>query len=251
MQQFARHTLKTMVVTTVAAVALGACSRDERQEVRTEAKQATNTAANVVDNAAMTTKVKAAFLADDMVKGTQINVDSNNGVVSLTGTVDSAAHKTRAEELAKGVSGVTSVQNNLAASANAAPGLVPGTQPAGTSPAATPAPNNMTPPATPPPSSSVTTPPSSAMSTPPTAAATAPSGMSSMPAMARDSSSMGTDMIKQVQQGLSDRGFSPGPIDGIMGPSTRAALRNFKQKEGMSGSDLDQATLKALGVSTT
>lgn len=147
MQQFARHTVRTILVTTVAAAALGACTRDERQEVRTEAKQATNTAAGVVDNAALTTKVKAALLADEMVKGTQINVDSSNGVVSLNGTVDSAAHKTRAEEVAKGVSGVTRVQNNLAASANAAPGIVPGTQPAGTSPTATPAPNSMTPPA--------------------------------------------------------------------------------------------------------
>ena len=145
--QVARHTLKVAMVTTAVAIALGACTRDERKEVRTETKQATNAAANVVDNAALTTKVKAALLADDMVKGTQINVESNNGVVTLIGTVDSAAHKSRAEEVAKGVSGVTRVVNNLAASASAAPGIVPGTQPAGTAPAATPLPNTATPPA--------------------------------------------------------------------------------------------------------
>lgn len=114
MQQTARHTLAAVMVTTVAALALGACSRSERQEIKTEAKQATNTAAAVVDNAALTTKVKAALLADEMVKGTQINVDSNNGVVTLNGTVDSAAHKTKAEQVAAGVSGVTRVQNSLA-----------------------------------------------------------------------------------------------------------------------------------------
>jgi len=81
--------------------------------VRTEVKQATNAAANVVDNAALTTKVKTALLADELVKGTQINVDSNNGVVTLSGAVDSQAHVQKAEQIAKDVSGVTRVQNNL------------------------------------------------------------------------------------------------------------------------------------------
>lgn len=113
MQQIARHALTAVMVTTVA-LAFGACSRSERQEVKTEAKQATNTVVAVVDNAALTTKVKAALLADEMVKGTQINVDSNNGVVTLNGTVDSAAHKQKAEQVASAVSGVTRVQNSLA-----------------------------------------------------------------------------------------------------------------------------------------
>lgn len=113
MQTAARHTLRAVVATTAAILVLGACTRDDRQEVRTEAKQATNTAANVVDNAALTTKVKAALLADELVKGTQINVDSDNGVVTLSGAVDSSAHMQKAEQVAKGVSGVTRVQNNL------------------------------------------------------------------------------------------------------------------------------------------
>lgn len=145
--QVARHTLKVAIVTTAVAIALGACTRAERQEVRTETKQATNTAASAVDNAALTTKVKAALLADDQVKGTQINVDSSGGVVKLTGTVDSPAQLARAVEVAKGVQGVQRVENNLTASASAAPGVVPGTQPPGTSPTATPAPNATTPPA--------------------------------------------------------------------------------------------------------
>ena len=143
MQKAARHTLRAVVVTTAAVLVLGACSRSEREEVRTEAKQATNATANVVDNAALTTKVKAALIADEMVKGTQINVDSNAGSVKLTGTVDSPAQVARAVEVAKGVQ---RVENNLVASASAAPGAVPGTQPPGTSPAATPAPNETTPP---------------------------------------------------------------------------------------------------------
>jgi hyperosmotically inducible protein len=147
MQTTARQTTLAVVLAAATALSLGACNRSERQEVRTEAKQATNTAANVVDNAALTAKVKAALLADELVKGTQINVDSSGGVVKLTGTVDSPAQVARAVEVAKGIQGVQSVDNNLTASASAAPGVVPGTQPPGTSPAATPAPNTTTPPA--------------------------------------------------------------------------------------------------------
>lgn len=147
MHTAARHTLQAVVVAAAAVLVLGACNRSERQEVRTEAKQATNTGANVVDNAALTTKVKTALLADEMVKGTQINVDSNGGVVKLTGTVDTPGQVARAVEVAKGVQGVQRVDNNLASSPSAAPGVVPGTQPPGTSPAATPAPNSTTPPA--------------------------------------------------------------------------------------------------------
>jgi hyperosmotically inducible protein len=122
-----------------------ACSKAERQEAKTDASQATAKASGAIDDAAITTKVKSALLADDQVKGTQINVDTSGGNVTLTGTVDTEAQVQRAVEVTKGVSGVQSVKNNLAASPNAAPGVVPGTQPPGTAPSATPLPNSATP----------------------------------------------------------------------------------------------------------
>ena len=129
----------------VAALAMTACSKSDRQEAKSDASQATTKTAAKVDDAAITTKVKSALLADDQVKGTQINVDTSGGTVTLTGTVDSQAQVQRAVEVAKGVSGVQSVKNNLAASASAAPGAVPGTQPPGTSASSTPMPNSSTP----------------------------------------------------------------------------------------------------------
>ena len=146
MNNLNKHALSTLTVLVASTLALSACNRADRDQARTEGRQATNQAGAVVDNAALTTKVKAALLADDQVKGTQINVDSNSGTVKLTGTVDSADQVRRAEDVAKGVQGVQHVENNLVASANAAPGMVPGTQPPGTSPAATPLPNSTTPP---------------------------------------------------------------------------------------------------------
>jgi hyperosmotically inducible protein len=127
-----------------AAMTMSACSETDRQQARTEGRQATAQASAAVDDAAITTKVKAALLADDQVKGTQINVDTNGGTVRLTGTVDSPAQVARAVEIAKGVNGVQKVENNMTASANAAPGAVPGTQPPGTSASSTPMPNSAT-----------------------------------------------------------------------------------------------------------
>jgi hyperosmotically inducible protein len=55
--------------------------------------------------------------ADDLRDST-INVDVDNGVVTLTGTVASAAQKTRAEQVAKTVDGVKSVRNQLKVAAD-------------------------------------------------------------------------------------------------------------------------------------
>lgn len=63
----------------------------------------------------ITTKVKAQFAADDIVKAAQIDVDTQDGVVTLTGNVDSVAAKDRALQLARDTEGVVSVVDMLAA----------------------------------------------------------------------------------------------------------------------------------------
>ena len=66
-----------------------------------------------VGDAAITTKVKAAILSNSELKVMQINVETFKGVVQLSGFVDSAQSATKAAEVASGIKGVTSVQNNL------------------------------------------------------------------------------------------------------------------------------------------
>lgn len=66
-----------------------------------------------VDDATITAKVKTALLADDQVKGTALNVDTTNGVVSLTGSLDNQALADKAMQLARGVEGVSDVRNNI------------------------------------------------------------------------------------------------------------------------------------------
>jgi len=66
-----------------------------------------------VDDVAITTAVKAKLAADKIKTLVRVSVDTIKGVVTLTGTVESADQKKHAEEVARGVKGVSKVVNNL------------------------------------------------------------------------------------------------------------------------------------------
>jgi osmotically-inducible protein OsmY len=66
-----------------------------------------------IDDAGITTSVKAKLAAEKIATVTRIDVDTNQGVVALNGTVRSAEMRTRAEEIARQVMGVRDVINNL------------------------------------------------------------------------------------------------------------------------------------------
>ena len=84
------------------------------QDASQAAQNAASNAAAVLDDTAVTTQVKAAFAADPNLSAVLLNVDTKDGVVTLNGPAPSAAAKSRAETIAKGVKGVKSVSNNLA-----------------------------------------------------------------------------------------------------------------------------------------
>jgi hyperosmotically inducible protein len=68
-----------------------------------------------IDDATITAKVKAALVAEKGISSTDIDVDTSKGVVTLTGRVADSAQIERAAQVAKGVDGVTTVQNRLTA----------------------------------------------------------------------------------------------------------------------------------------
>ncbi len=70
-------------------------------------------ASGVVDDSAITAKVKAALAGDPRTRAHQVNVETRDGVVQLSGFVDSSEAKSTAEELARSVSQVKSVDNEL------------------------------------------------------------------------------------------------------------------------------------------
>jgi hyperosmotically inducible periplasmic protein len=71
------------------------------------------TAGENIDDTTLTTTVKSKLAAEKVATFTRIGVETNLGVVTLTGVVDSAADKSRAEQVARGVSGVKRVVNNV------------------------------------------------------------------------------------------------------------------------------------------
>ncbi len=71
------------------------------------------TAGAYVDDAAITTKVKAQFVESKTVDAGAINVQTLNGTVALSGFAKSQTEKTSAESIARNVKGVRDVRNNL------------------------------------------------------------------------------------------------------------------------------------------
>lgn len=56
-------------------------------------------------------------------------------------------------------------------------------------------------------------------------------------------------IVRDVQDRLTTLGYNPGPVDGILGPKTRAALRSFQETNGLPATgEVDAETLSALGV---
>ena len=66
-----------------------------------------------VDDAKITASVKSKLVADKAANLTRVDVDTNNGVVSLNGIVETPQQKVRAEQLAREASGVQRVVTNL------------------------------------------------------------------------------------------------------------------------------------------
>jgi hyperosmotically inducible protein len=66
-----------------------------------------------INDSWLTAKAKIALFADARVKGSEINVETTQGLVMIRGKVDSDAAKQAAESIAKGIDGVKSVKNEL------------------------------------------------------------------------------------------------------------------------------------------
>ncbi len=93
------------VAAVLAGLALAGC----------EQKSSDRTAGAVLDDSVITTKVKTALLTDSESKGkgADTSVETRKGQVLLSGFVDSQSQADREVQLAKGVDGVTSVDNKL------------------------------------------------------------------------------------------------------------------------------------------
>ena len=56
--------------------------------------------------------------------------------------------------------------------------------------------------------------------------------------------------VRDVQEALDKQGFDAGPVNGVLGPRTRAALQKFQSSKGLPASgEPDEQTLANLGIS--
>lgn len=75
--------------------------------------QKTQSVSEYAGDAATTSSIKAKLLADDIVPSRKVTVETTDGVVQLSGSVENKAQAERAESIAKAVDGVKSVKNDL------------------------------------------------------------------------------------------------------------------------------------------
>ncbi|KFC07794.1 osmotically-inducible protein [Trabulsiella guamensis ATCC 49490] len=88
----------------------GVASVSDKLHVRDSKSQSVK---GYAGDAATTSEIKAKLLADDIVPSRKVKVETTDGVVQLSGTVESQAQSERAESIAKAIDGVKSVKNDL------------------------------------------------------------------------------------------------------------------------------------------
>ncbi|MFO8004408.1 BON domain-containing protein [Thioalkalivibrio sp.] len=90
-------------LTVLLALFMAGCASTDTQESFGE----------YVDDSVITTKVKAALFNDPTLSGFEVNVETFKGRVQLSGFVSSQADINKAVEIARGVEGVRSVENDM------------------------------------------------------------------------------------------------------------------------------------------
>jgi len=114
---------KGLVVVVLLASVLGftACKQEGPAEkagkkidqTSEQAGQKIEKAGAVMDDSSITAKIKSDMAADPLLKASQITVTTKNGVVKLSGVVDSQQSIDRALEITRNVKNVQSTENNL------------------------------------------------------------------------------------------------------------------------------------------
>lgn len=88
-------------------------TKEEAQEAGDYAEEKADQAGDYIDDSIITTRVKAVIFEDDNLNSMNISVETNNGIVQLSGFVESEADIDTAENLASTVEGVKDIENNL------------------------------------------------------------------------------------------------------------------------------------------
>ena len=249
-------------------------------------KATTESMKTTVSDSWITSKTKIALFADSRAPGSAVSVETKNGMVSLRGKVENAAEKQAAEEIARGIEGVQGVRNDLQVVPGPAKKLVDvkddeittqvknrlkkdpklksvdvrtdngvvtltgrlpnitdsarASQMARETPGVRAVRNDTT----------YDNPKVSLESDRPARARpvsmTRPQHTPPLVAARTDAD------VRMVQEKLKDKGFDPGPVDGVWGPRTASALAAYQRKENLTVTKrLDRETLDKLAVTSS
>jgi hyperosmotically inducible protein len=108
-----RRMLKVLALPILPIAFVAFASPALAQTAAQEAKAAAKNTGNAITDSWITMKVHSQFIPEDALEGSDIDVDTNSGVVTLNGTVVSAAGKARAVAIAKATDGVKNVNDKL------------------------------------------------------------------------------------------------------------------------------------------
>lgn len=249
-------------------------------------KTTTESVKTTVSDSWITSKTKIALFADSRAPGSAVSVETKNGMVSLRGKVENAAEKQAAEEIARGIDGVRGVRNELQVVPGTAKKLVDvkddeittqvktrlgkdtklksvdvrtdngvvtltgrlpnitdsarASQMAREVPGVRSVRNDTT----------YDNPKVSLESDRPARAR--PVSMTRPHHTAPPVTARTEADVRMVQEKLKDKGFDPGPVDGVWGPRTASALGAYQRKESLTVTKrMDRETLDKLAVTPT
>ena len=107
--KYTKH-IPTLILAGVLMATLGCATNNQKDDTTTTKREK---AGDYIEDAVITTKVKAAILNEPTLKSYEINVETYKGSVQLSGFVSTQAQIIKAVALANSVKGVTSVKNDL------------------------------------------------------------------------------------------------------------------------------------------
>src|SRR5712664_2709923 len=102
-----------VAMTGFSAASVGARALPGAEKVVDKTKEGLSKTGEVITDPWITTRVKSKFVGEDLLKGSDISVETTDHVVTLKGTVTSAAGRARAVKEAREVEGVHRVVNRL------------------------------------------------------------------------------------------------------------------------------------------
>lgn len=101
--KFPRKLIQSSAVLGILVFFLAGCASPEQRR----------TAGEYLDDQTINARVKTSLFGDEIVRGRSVSTTTYEGVVQLSGFVDSQTERDRAEELAWQVDGVREVINNI------------------------------------------------------------------------------------------------------------------------------------------